>query len=257
MENKNSEAEAGAEAVEPGYTIDELSALSSVPSRTIRFYQASGALAPPERRGRQAFYGESHLERLKLVAELQDRGLNLKAIRDLLNRADAGELSVREWLGTGEKLRAPWSDDRPRLLGEDELAELVGGTPRPGLLSELVRNGLLRREGDVRPATYLAQSPALVRMAVELDSAGVEPADAARALGILRKRMARAADELVAHFARDAYRRGGSARDYERSLDALRAVGNHAVRLVFAQEMERALGELVDKRPPKPPKRGR
>src|SRR5688500_15560626 len=55
------------------YTIDELVTATGVPSRTIRFYQASGALPAPKREGRMAYYDEQHVERLKLVAELQDR----------------------------------------------------------------------------------------------------------------------------------------------------------------------------------------
>ncbi len=39
------------------FTIDELSARSGIPSRTIRYYQSEGALPPPERRGRVARYG--------------------------------------------------------------------------------------------------------------------------------------------------------------------------------------------------------
>ena len=62
------------------YTIDELAAATRVPSRTIRFYQQAGALPKPQIRGRVAFYGDEHVERLKLVADLQDRGLRMKAI---------------------------------------------------------------------------------------------------------------------------------------------------------------------------------
>ena len=60
-------------------TIDELAAASRVPSRTIRFYQSRGALMAPEIRGRVAFYGKPHIERLKLIAQLQDRGLRIDA----------------------------------------------------------------------------------------------------------------------------------------------------------------------------------
>jgi len=39
------------------YTIDDLAAVSRVPSRTIRFYQSKGALQSPKIKGRVAFYG--------------------------------------------------------------------------------------------------------------------------------------------------------------------------------------------------------
>ena len=88
------------------YTIDELAATTGVPSRTIRFYQASGALSPPRREGRIAYYDDQHVERLRLVAELQNRGLSLKAIRDLVDRMDSGDVSVSEWLGIGDELES-------------------------------------------------------------------------------------------------------------------------------------------------------
>src|ERR1700736_252629 len=46
----------------PIYTIDQLAAVTSVPSRTIRFYQAQGALPRPHRVGRVAHYGPEHVE---------------------------------------------------------------------------------------------------------------------------------------------------------------------------------------------------
>ncbi len=242
------DAELASAVVGRRYTIDELAAETGVPSRTIRFYQASGALAAPERQGRVAYYGPEHVERLKLVAELQDRGLHLRAIRDLVSRADGASVSVGEWLGLGEKLRAPWSDDRPRLYDEPELLELFGGGSRPGLIADLVRAGLLRREGDARPPRYLASSPGLLHFALRLDQAGVDLEAAVRASEILRKRLSRAADDLVELFTRRADRPfgDGTPPGLVRSVEALRSVGLDAVRLVFAQEMERALRDLVE-----------
>ena len=86
-----------------GLTIDELAASTRLPSRTIRFYQSKGALMPPEIRGRVAFYGQPHVERLKLIAQLQDRGLRIDAIGDLLKKIDRGELDLAEWLGVKEQ----------------------------------------------------------------------------------------------------------------------------------------------------------
>ncbi len=75
-----------------GLTIDDLAGASKVPSRTIRFYQSKGLLPKPVIRGRVAFYDKAHLERLELIASLQDRGLRIEAIRDLVTRMDRGEL---------------------------------------------------------------------------------------------------------------------------------------------------------------------
>jgi DNA-binding transcriptional MerR regulator len=60
------------------YTLEELAAVSGVPARTIRYYQAEKLLQKPHRDRRDARfarYGEEHLERLRLVGELRDRVL--------------------------------------------------------------------------------------------------------------------------------------------------------------------------------------
>src|SRR5690349_16862176 len=122
---------------EQGYTIDELAAKSGVPSRTIRFYQSKGVLPAPTIKGRVAQYGDAHAERLGLIAQLQDRGLRIDAIRDVMSRVDKGELDVGEWLGLSAQLRAPWADDAARTVTEAELYELAGAK-RPGLVADLV-----------------------------------------------------------------------------------------------------------------------
>ena len=236
------------------YTIDELVTATGVPSRTIRFYQASGALPAPKREGRMAYYDHQHVERLKLVAELQDRGLSLKAIRDLVERIDTGDVTVSEWLGVGDQLRAPWSEDRPRMVGESELTELLGGSARPGLVSELVRAGLLRREGA---GNYVLESPVLLRLALKVDSAGVDLGDAVYAVEILNKRLRKAADEIVEHFAKRTQDPDIGAQDVSRRLEALRAVSGEAVRVLFAREIERALGEMLERGKVLPPRRRR
>ncbi|HEY2733828.1 MAG TPA: helix-turn-helix domain-containing protein, partial [Polyangiales bacterium] len=86
------------------YTIDQLAAKTGVPSRTIRFYQAKGVLDPPKRRGRVAFYDDSHANRLVMVSELQDKGLRLRAIRDYIVTPDADGDSLQQWLGIGQRI---------------------------------------------------------------------------------------------------------------------------------------------------------
>ena len=117
------------------YTIDEIATVACVPSRTIRFYQARGGLMPPEIRGRVAYYGARHLERLRLIAQLQDRGLRIDAIRDLLTSIDKGETDLAEWLGVESALQTSWANDDPKILTEAELHELAG-TRRPGLIAD-------------------------------------------------------------------------------------------------------------------------
>ncbi len=87
------------EVEETVYTIDELAALARVPVRTVRHYQSQKVLPPPVRQGRIAVYRREHLQRLHLIAVLQDRGLQLSAIRDALSRVEKGQLWLEDWLG--------------------------------------------------------------------------------------------------------------------------------------------------------------
>ena len=233
----------GDEATATEYTIDELAMATRVPSRTIRFYQSKGALPGPKIRGRVAYYGPEHVERLKLIGTLQDRGLSIRAIRDVLTQADKGELALNEWLGLEQQLQEPWANDRPRVVGEAELGELLGA--RPGALAELLRLGQLERRGD----SYIIKSPALLQVALRLEAAGIDFETAAGASSILRKHLRRATAELTDHFVRRVgagFGRDATAGDIGGAYQALRPLGQEAVRVVFAQEMERALRRLVD-----------
>jgi DNA-binding transcriptional MerR regulator len=235
----NSDEEAPAE-----YTIDELAAASQVPSRTIRFYQSKGALPHPQIRGRVAIYGPSHLDRLKLIAGLQDRGLRIDAIRELTARIDKGELDVNEWLGIDAQLQVPWVDDQPRTATEAEVYELAGSR-RPGLLGDLLRAKLVRRQGEV----YLVRSPALLQIAAKMEAAGVDLATATAGAEIIRKHMARTAEDLATFFfkqAREGFGRDAGADDFAAVFQALRPTGLEAVRVVFGQEMDRVLRKLVE-----------
>jgi DNA-binding transcriptional MerR regulator len=221
-------------------TIDELAAASSVPSRTIRFYQSRGALMNPEIRGRVAYYGKPHVERLKLIAQLQDRGLRIDAIGDLLKRIDRNEVDLAEWLGVEEQMQAPWALDQARTVTEAELYEIVGSR-RPGLLAELVRARIVERKGDV----YLLPSPALLAMAIKLEGVGIDLKTAAVASEILRKHLRRAVADLVELFV-DRIKDGqvpiGNAGNL---FDTFRSVGVDSVRVLFAREMESELRDLL------------
>ena len=224
------------------YTIDELSATTHVSSRTIRYYQSKGALPRPIIRGRVAFYTDDHVERLTLIARLQDQGLRIKAIRDLLARADKGELVISEWLGLKAQLQAPWAQDTPRIVSEEELYEMIG-VKRQGILGELMRLKVIKRERDA----YHVRSPALLMVTMRLEQAGFDLDTSVKSAKILRKHLSRAAGELSEHFMKhfsQAFERDGL--DLGQAFEILRPVGLEAVQLIFAQEMERALQVFIE-----------
>lgn len=225
------------------YTIDELAAAAGLPTRTVRLYQSVGVLDSPQRRGRIAVYSDGHLRRLEIIASLQDRGLRLRAIRDALRQAQRSKLSLEDWLGLSEHLRTPWSQEAPMLLSEGELRAHLGERP-PGFLAALVRAGMVQRQGDGLPPTYLVPSPGLLDIGLKLHDAGVEIETGAEAAALIRKRMHRAATDLLSYFVKHighGFARSGSPQEVGEAFGALRAVAAEAVRLLFAREMEGAL----------------
>ena len=222
-------------------TIDDLAAAAGLPSRTIRFYQSQGLLPKPELRGRVAIYGSLHLERLRLVAELQDRGLQIKAIAALLKRVDKGEVRLQDWLGLSAELDEPAAKDVPLLLSRRELGELCGeaGELPPGRLARLLRATLIERRGD----TFLVESPATLALAMKLEAAGVDLDDVMRATQRLRKRLAKVADELAGILLPKKPKRDVPLASFVKDL---RPSAEEAARLVFAQELDRVLRAWVN-----------
>ncbi len=96
------------------YRMKDLCDRTGLPRQVIHFYIQQGLLPEGHKTGRNmAYYGESHLERLKLIRQLQhERFLPLKAIRAVLNEQDESF--------TGEQ-RALLRDVKHRL------APLLGG----------------------------------------------------------------------------------------------------------------------------------
>jgi DNA-binding transcriptional MerR regulator len=221
-------------------TIDELAAASHVPSRTIRFYQSRGALMTPEIRGRVAYYGKPHVERLKLIAQLQDRGLRIDAIGDLMKRIDRGEVDLAEWLGVEEQIQTPWAADQARTVTEAELYD-IAGSRRPGLLADLARAHIIERKGEV----YLISSPTLLAMAIKLEGVGVDLETAAKAASLLRKHLGRAVGDLVELFVAEMKDRNLGISDSGKLFETFRTVGVDSVRVLFAHEMEAALRKLL------------
>ena len=194
----------------------------------------------PEIRGRVAYYGSVHIERLKLIAQLQDRGLRVDAIRDFVKTIERGELDLAEWLGIERQMQAPWAHDQPRTVTEAELYELAG-SQRAGLIADLLRVGIAERRGDV----YLVASPALLSVAMRLEGVGIDLDTAGGASAILRKHLGRAVTDLVDYFVSRAKDGHVDASNPEKLFEAFRITGIESVRLLFGREMEQALRKLI------------
>lgn len=148
-------------ATEPGsgYTVEQLSRKVGMSPRNIRAHQARKLLPPPVRRGRVAYYDESHVRRLETIKGLQRQGFNLVSIEAMLgtNRGDRGGATLEMLIGRVE-------------------------SDHPALLYALTRHGVVGRTDDgvvrvVRPRALLS--------ALELHRVGLPPIAALRLLSEL------------------------------------------------------------------------
>lgn len=143
-------------------TVDELAERAGVPVRRIRFYNGRGLLPPPRLEGRTGRYDEAHLERLKLIRDLQEAGFTLAAIEEHLAQvpADADADAIR-LLGA---LVAPAAAGEPVRLSRDELDRRVGRRVTDADLDQLVAAKLCDRAAGDR----VELSPAQLAFATRL-----------------------------------------------------------------------------------------
>ncbi len=144
-------------------TIDELARETGLTVRNVRSHHARGLLPPPEVRGRTGFYGPQHIERLRLIQELQREGLKLEGIKRLLGDDGERMLALKR-AGAGPA-------ETPEVLtGEELLTRLqLQGDPRQ-LLKKAEKLGMLVPLGD---GHFEIPSPALLQAAEEVVARGV------------------------------------------------------------------------------------
>jgi DNA-binding transcriptional MerR regulator len=75
-------------------TVGQLAAAAGMTVRNVRNHQSRGLLPPPELEARTAYYDERHLERLRLIRQMQAEGYNLEAIRRLLSGSELRQVAT-------------------------------------------------------------------------------------------------------------------------------------------------------------------
>lgn len=157
------------------YRIEDLAHRSGATVRTIRAYQDRGLLPKPARRGRANVYDDTHLARLRRIADLLDRGYTLASIKELLEAWDAGR-GLGGVLGLVTEVDGPWTDEESGRVTRTELDRLFGttdGAPQNRrAVEEAVALGVLVPVPG-RPAEYVVPSPQELSVAAELHAAGV------------------------------------------------------------------------------------
>jgi DNA-binding transcriptional MerR regulator len=227
------------------YRIEQLARTAGVAVDTIRFYQGKGLLDAPRRDGRVTWYAESHLERLRRIRELQQRGFTLTVIQRFL----AGELEPSDEALVAAVTRPV----APQTLTLTELAER-SGVAAP-LLVSLQQAGLLVPVDGGDEPLYPADDLEAIAAGMQLIAAGV-PLGALLDLGkdysAAVDRTARQAVELFDHHVRERIQaEGGETEAAERRLlnlfnELLEASGT-LVRHHFQRTLLRAAREHIEK----------
>src|SRR3954451_24534463 len=158
----------------PNLRVEDLARAADVSVDTIRFYQKRRLLPPPARRGRIAWYGPEHTERLAPNHDLQRRGFSLALIRRMLDgELDAADVPLAAAVAAAA---ASPDDDAAELLTLDDVA-VRAGVPRP-ILEAVVRAGVLVPHSTDGVDAFTTAD-------VELVGAGLPLLEAAFPLGVL------------------------------------------------------------------------
>lgn len=221
------------------FTIDELSHHTEVSSRNIRYYQTRGLLPAPTVKGRTGYYDQRHVERLELIQELQNEGLNLQAISWLLG--GAGAVASDQLRALKRSVLDSWITDEPVEVDEKSLRRQtdVDDERFQSLVERALELGLLEERDD---DGYLVLLPGVLAAGAELAGMGVTFERALDVLEEMRTHARAVADAYVRIFDEavvapwDA--RGRPEKEFQaitESVDRLRPLAGEALLGVFRQ----------------------
>lgn len=188
-------ATAGGEEGDGGLrTVDELAAAAGLTVRTTRYYASLGLLPPPARRGRMAWYDDTHLARLEMIRALQGHGFTLQAIEKYLASlpadADVEDLAVQRAMLTS------WTVGEPQELTRRQLDQHAGRKLSDDEVALIEDFGLLRRARDDKGAVRFTPVHGF-DVAVELLQVDI-PVSGMRAAGeAIERHMSALAEELT------------------------------------------------------------
>jgi DNA-binding transcriptional MerR regulator len=226
-------------------TIGELARRTGMTIRNIRAHQTRGLLPPPEVHGRTGYYNQDHVARIELTREMQAEGLNLEAIRRVL---ETSEGSSREMVDFARAVRAPFEDENSEIFTVKELAAAWGvKTFDPKLLRRTEDLGMLRQLPDGKVEVI---SPRLQRAGAELIELGVSPQAAVETAAELRRSSEGVARTFVDLFVREIWepfaKAGRPEEDWAKvreALDRMRPLASDALLAMFQITM----GESTEK----------
>jgi DNA-binding transcriptional MerR regulator len=237
---------------EANLTVEQLAYETGMSVRNIRNHQSRGLLPPPEVRSRVGYYGPEHVARLRLIQEMQAEGFKLSAISRLIGEHGA---DADRFVGLRQAVTAPFATEAPEVYAREELVEKFG-TDDDKLLEKAQKLGLLVDLGEER---FEAPSPALIRAAEEVLGMGIELPAALTAIEKLERNAQSSARTFVNLFVDELWKPFDEAGRPEESWEGLiDAIGrlrplafdalNATFRLTLSTEIEKAFGEVLERR---------
>jgi DNA-binding transcriptional MerR regulator len=165
--------------------ISELSAQAGVPVPTIKYYLREGLLPEGERSApTQAAYGETHVERLRVIRALITAGVSIAETRRVLDALDDPPSDAHRLLGAAHAAITPAVDESLDLTAAQEAVEGLGW--KPGMCDEAVLYDVARALQALEGAGFELASGALpvylksMRDVADAEIAGV-PTESAEA----------------------------------------------------------------------------
>ena len=206
------------------YRVQELARQAGITVELLRSYQSKGLLPPPRHEGRNAWYGARHLERLRMIRDLKDRGYSLRMI----------ERAVERGAEQPDEAAAVAEVPEERLT----LAELADRTRvPPAMLRSLEASGVLRPRRSGSKWWYTDADVRAVRMLLSLLGGGLPMEEFMRVASVqldTAEAVAGGAVDLFMRFARAPLLDAGlpQREEAERMVAALRLMMHAATALM-------------------------
>lgn len=175
------------------HTVDQLARAAGTTVRNVRAYQDRGILPAPEKRGRQAIYDTEHLERLRIIDQLLDRGYTISSIKELLDAAEEGR-NITEVIGLASAITSRFTTEKPQSYSMPQLLKMFGfKSMRQPLLKRTIQLGLLQPKG----ARFICPTPRLLEAGAQMVQAGLKLDNLLDIIEQLRSNVERAANGIV------------------------------------------------------------
>ncbi len=231
-------------------TIEELAARTGMTVRNIRSHRARGLLPAPEVRDRVGFYGPEHLDRLRMIQELQGDGFNLKGIERLLSQ----NLGPAEQFLSFKRALDQFDGEQPQTFTRAELAERFGTDIDDAVERSVAAGALVAVDDDRFEAPYpslLEAAEGVIATGVPLDHAlTVISKVASHCRSVSREFVKLFLDDIWKPFEADGYPEDRWP-EVQAALDQLRPLSLQALaavyRMTMSDEIERAFGKQLER----------